>query len=89
MAVYGYIRCSPLKKDKPPQTQVAEMERKAAELGGSLARVFRRTRFPRQQDRDSRTVRWQGNAGIPQAGDTLIVSRLDRLGYSIRMSGIL
>ncbi len=84
MAVYGYIRCSPLKKDKPPQTQVAEMERKAAELGGSLARVFVEPVSP--GNKTAILARSAGKEMLEtlQAGDTLIVSRLDRLGYSIR-----
>jgi DNA invertase Pin-like site-specific DNA recombinase len=40
MAIYGYVRHSPLKRDKPPEVQSSEMWRKAGQLGGSLVRVF-------------------------------------------------
>ena len=40
MAIYGYIRCSLLKKQRPPEVQIPEIARKADELGGSLTGVF-------------------------------------------------
>jgi hypothetical protein len=36
MAIYGYIRCSLLKKERPPEVQIPEIAKKADELGGSL-----------------------------------------------------
>jgi hypothetical protein len=40
MAIYDYIRCSLLKKERPPEVQIPEIAKKADELGGSLTGVF-------------------------------------------------
>ena len=40
MAIFGFVRCSLLKREKPPEAQIAELTRKAEELGGFLTRVF-------------------------------------------------
>ena len=40
MAIYGFVRHSLLKKEKLAEGQIAEMARKAEELGGSLKGVF-------------------------------------------------
>ncbi len=84
MAVYGYIRCSPLKQDKPPQTQTREMERKAVELGGNLAGVFIEPVSPGSKIAILARPAGKQLLKALHAGDTLIVSRLDRLGYSMR-----
>jgi DNA invertase Pin-like site-specific DNA recombinase len=84
MAVYGYIRCSPLKQDKPPQTQTREIERKAVELGGNLAGVFIEPVSPGNNTAILARPAGKQLLEALQAGDTLLVARLDRLGYSIR-----
>jgi DNA invertase Pin-like site-specific DNA recombinase len=84
MRIYGYVRYSLLKKEKIAEGQIADMGRKAAELGGSLTGVF-----VDPGSSDKRTTVLSRPAGKEmletlRPGDTLIVSRLDRLGYSMR-----
>jgi putative DNA-invertase from lambdoid prophage Rac len=84
MAIYGYIRCSPAKNEKSPGVQMEQFSRKALELGGPLAETF----IERGEDNDRTAIlaRPAGKEMLEtlKAGDTLIVARLDRLGYSIR-----
>ena len=83
MAIYGYVRHSPLKKERHAEDQIAEMARKAEELGDSLTGVFVDPGSP--GDKTAILNRPVGKEMLEtlRAGDTLIVARLDRLGYSI------
>ena len=83
MAIYGYIRCSLLKKEKPPVIQIPEITRKATELGGSLTGVF--VDPGSSGKKTAILVRPAGKEMLQtlQDGDTLIVNRLDRLGYPL------
>ncbi len=87
MAMYGYIRCSLLKGEKPPEVQIRELARKAEELGGVLSRVFVEPAVTGKLAGDKPAVlaRPAGKEMLEtlKGGDTLIVSRLDRLGYSV------
>ncbi|MBN2580955.1 MAG: recombinase family protein [Pirellulales bacterium] len=40
MAIYGYIRCTRLKNEKPPEALIPEIAARAKEFGGGLAQVF-------------------------------------------------
>ena len=84
MAIYGFVRHSLLKKEKLAEGQIAEMARKAEELGGSLKGVF-----VDPGSTGKKTAILSRPAGKEmletlQAGDTLIVNGLDRLGCSMR-----
>jgi putative DNA-invertase from lambdoid prophage Rac len=84
MTMYGYVRYALRQTEKLAQGQIAEMARKAEELGGNLAKVF-----VDPDSADPKTAVLSRPAGkemleILQAGDTLIVNRLDRLGHSMR-----
>jgi DNA invertase Pin-like site-specific DNA recombinase len=84
MVIYGYVRHSPLKKERPAEGQIAEMARKAEELGDSLTGVFVDPRST-----DSKTGLLSHPTGkeileVIQAGDTLIVVRMEHLGYTMR-----
>ena len=83
MAIYAYVRYSLLRREKHAEGQIAEMARKAEELGGSLAGVFV---DPGSTDKTAVLDRPAGKEMLEtlRAGDTLIVNRLDRLGYSFR-----
>ena len=83
MAIYGYVRQSPLKKERYAEGQIAEMARKAEELGDSLTEVFVDPGSP--GDKTAILNRPVGKEMLEtlRTGDTLIVARLDRLGYSI------
>ena len=72
------------KGEASPEAQIAEMARKAEELGGSLKGGFRRSRFRRQETAILSRPAGKEMLETLQAGDTLIVPRLDRLGYSMR-----
>jgi DNA invertase Pin-like site-specific DNA recombinase len=81
MAIYGYVRCSP--KEKPPEVQIPEIAKKAGELGGSLTGVFI---DPGSSGKRTAVLGRPAGKEMLQAlkaGDTLIVHRLDRLGYSM------
>jgi DNA invertase Pin-like site-specific DNA recombinase len=83
MAIYGYVRYSLLKNERPLEVQTAEMEQTAEELGGSLTRVFV---DPGSAGKKTAVLdRPVGKEMLEtlQAGDTRIVNRLDRLGYSM------
>ena len=83
MAVYGYIRCSPTKQNRWAESQIGQVTDKAKELGERLAGTF-------VEDGDSGQkipvlARPAGKKMLEtlKAEDTLIVTRLDRLGYSV------
>jgi DNA invertase Pin-like site-specific DNA recombinase len=83
MGFYGYVRCSLLKREKPPEVQIADIAAKAEELGGSLTGLF-----VDPHSHGKKTAVLDRPAGKEmlitlQPGDTLIVNRLDRLGYSM------
>jgi putative DNA-invertase from lambdoid prophage Rac len=84
MAIYGYVRCSLLKREKPPEAQIAEFSRKAEELGGNLARVFVDPVCTAEKPAILSGPVGKEMLETLHAGDTLIVDRLDRLGYSMR-----
>jgi DNA invertase Pin-like site-specific DNA recombinase len=82
MAIYGFIRCSLLKGERSPEDQIAMFAQKAKELGASLSQTF-----VEPGNSGKKTTVLESAAGKEmlktiQAGDTLIVTRLDRLGYS-------
>ena len=84
MAIYGYIRGFSLKGEKPPEVQIAEMEQQAGELGDTLVGTF-----VDPDDSGKRIAILARPAGQQmlatlQPGDALIVTSLDRLGYSMR-----
>ena len=84
MAIYGYVRCSPAKHEKSPESQIEQFARKALELGDRLAGTF-----VERGDANDKTAILAHPAGREmletlKAGDTLIVARLDRLGHSMR-----
>ena len=84
MAIYGYVRCSLLRQEKPPEVQIPEIAKKAGELGGNLTRVFV---DPGSSGKKTAVLDRPAGEEMMQAlkaGDTLIVHRLDRLGYSMR-----
>jgi DNA invertase Pin-like site-specific DNA recombinase len=82
MTMYGYVRC-PRGSEKLIETQVAEMARKAEELGGSLTEVLIDERpFDAKHARPERSDTREKLKRL-QAGDTLIINSLDRLGCSI------
>ena len=83
MAIYGFVRCFPLKKEKPLAVQVEQLARRAEELGGKLAHTF-----VDHGDSDTKTAILDRPAGKEmlatlKAGDTLVVHSLDRLGCSM------
>jgi DNA invertase Pin-like site-specific DNA recombinase len=84
MAIYGFVRNSHLVGAEPPEVQIATMERKATELGESLTKAFLDRDASLKNDAllSSRTGREM--LRTLQEGDTLIVTRLDRLGYTLR-----
>jgi DNA invertase Pin-like site-specific DNA recombinase len=84
MAIHGYLRCTGPKDENRSaiEWEIKRMERKAQELGGKLENVFLDT-----GDSAKRTAVLGPPAdkvmlGTPKAGDTLIVTQWDRLGYS-------
>jgi DNA invertase Pin-like site-specific DNA recombinase len=84
MAIYGYVRCSGLRGQRQPEPQIEEIARKALELGGGLEKAF-----IDRGDGGKKTVVLARPAGKEmletlKAGDTLIITRLDRLGFSVR-----
>ena len=84
MAIYGYVRCSPAKHEKSAEAEIERFARKAVELGGRLAGTF-----VERGDANDKTAILSRPAGKEMLetlnrGDTLIVARLDRLGYSMR-----
>ncbi len=84
MAIYGFVRHSLLKKEKLAEGQIAEMARKAEELGGSLKGVFV---DPGSSDKKTAILRRPKGKEMLEtlrAGDTLIVNGLDRLGCSMQ-----
>ena len=83
MRIYGYVRYSLLKKEKLAEGQIAEMARKAEELGDNLTGVF--VDPGSSGDKTAILNRPVGKEMLEtlRAGDTLIVNRLDRLGYSM------
>ena len=84
MRIYGYVRHSLLKKERLAEGQIAEIARKAEELGGSLAGVFV---DPGSSDKKTTVLDRPAGKEMLETlrdGDTLIVNRLDRLGYSMR-----
>ena len=84
MAIFGYVRCSLLKREKPPEAQIAEFARKAKDLGGELSRVFIDPACTGQKSAVLSRPAGKEMLEAVKAGDTLIVTRLDRLGYSLR-----
>ncbi len=84
MAIYGYVRCSPVKHEQSAEAQIEQFARKAVELGEPLVGAF-----VERGDANDKTAIFSRPAGKEmletlKAGDTLIVARLDRLGYSMR-----
>ena len=85
MAIYGYVRCSPLKAREVHRSRRSNRLRKrplnwAAGWSG---------RFVEHGNASQKTAILARSAGKEMletltAGDTLIVARLDRLGYSMR-----
>jgi DNA invertase Pin-like site-specific DNA recombinase len=84
MAIYGFVRHSRLKKEKLADGQVAEMAKKAEELGGSLKTVFVDPGSPGKETAVLKRPAGKEMLEALRAGDTLIVNGLDRLGYSMR-----
>lgn len=84
MAIYGYVRCSPAKHEKSTEAEIEQFARKALELGDALAGTFIERR--NANDKTAILARPAGKEMLETltAGDTLIVARLDRLGYSMR-----
>ncbi len=83
MAIYGFVRHSLLKKEKLAEGQIAEMARKAEELGGSLKGVFVDPGSSGKKTAVLSRPAGKEMLGTLRAGDTLIVNGLDRLGYSM------
>ena len=83
MAIYGFVRHSSLKKEKLAEGQIAEMAQKAEELGGGLKAVFVDPGSTGKETAILRRPKGKEMLETLRAGDTLIVARLDRLGYSM------
>ena len=82
MAIYGLVRSSLAKKEELAGREMADIVRKAEQLGDSLTGVFADPGSPdRKTGLLSRPTGKEMLEAI-QAGDTLIVARLERLGYS-------
>ncbi len=84
MAIHGYVRCSLLKREKPPEAQIEEFARRAKDLGGVLTRVFVDPVYTGKKTAILKRPVGKEMLETLRAGDTLIVTRLDRLGYSLR-----
>ena len=84
MAIYGYIRCSLLKRQKSSEVQQAQFGRKAEELGQPLVGTFVDPGDSRKKTAILNSATGKEMLEALRAGDTLIVTRLDRLGYSMR-----
>jgi DNA invertase Pin-like site-specific DNA recombinase len=83
MATYGLVRSSLAKKDEWAGREMEEIVRRAEQLGGGLKGIFA---DPGSTDR--KTGFLSRSAGkemlaVLQAGDALIVARLERLGYTM------
>ena len=84
MAIYGLVRSSLAKKEELAGSEMADIVQAAEKLGGGLKGVFA---DPGSTDRKTGILsRPVGKEMLEtlQAGDTLIVTRLARLGYSMR-----
>jgi DNA invertase Pin-like site-specific DNA recombinase len=84
MAIYGFVRSSPRKNEELARGEMTEIARKAGELGGSLTGVFV---DPGPADETTAVLKCPAGKEMLetlQPGDTLIVTGLDRLGYSTR-----
>ena len=84
MEIYGFARYSRLRKEKLAEGQIAEMAKKAEELGGSLKTVFVDPGSPGKETAVLSRPAGKEILETLRAGDTLIVNRLDRLGHSMR-----
>ena len=84
MAIYGFIRCSLLKGEPSPEGQIAMFEQKTKELGEPLAKTFVDPGDTGKKTAVLESATGQEMLDTVQAGDTLIVTRLDRLGYSMQ-----
>lgn len=83
MAIYGLVRSLLARKEELAGRELEDIVRKAEQLGGSLKGVF-----SDPGSTDSKTGLLSRPAGKEmleaiQAGDTLIVCRLERLGYTM------
>ena len=74
----------PGEDEKPPEAQVEQFARRAEELGGNLIGVFVDPGSPCRKTAVLDRPDGKEMLETLQAGDTLIVNRLDRLGYSMR-----
>jgi DNA invertase Pin-like site-specific DNA recombinase len=84
LSIYGYVRYSLLKREERTDGQIAEMAKMAEELGGSLNGVFVNPGSPGKKTAILDHPSGKEMLETLQAGDTLIVNRLDRLGSSMR-----
>jgi DNA invertase Pin-like site-specific DNA recombinase len=84
MAIYGYVRLSAVKHERPPEAQIEQIGLKARELGGRLAGAFVERGDPGKKTAVLARPAGKEMLETLKAGDTVIVSRLDRLGYSMR-----
>lgn len=83
MAFYGLIRGSVRHKHSPERV-MREMQSKAEELGGVLARVFIEPLVAGRRVALVDTAAGRDMVATIKAGDTLIVSSFDQLGYSMQ-----
>jgi len=84
MAIYGYVRYSAAAGEKSAEAETARLARKALEMGDRLAGAF--VERGDANDKTAILSRPVGKAMLEtlKTGDTLIVGRLNRLGYSMR-----
>jgi DNA invertase Pin-like site-specific DNA recombinase len=82
MAVFGYVRLSPLTGDASPDPQNAEITQAAEELGGSLSRVFVDPGFDGKRTAILSRPAGKEMLAAVHAGDTVVVAQLNRLGHS-------
>ena len=83
MAIYGYIRCSPTKQKKLAESQIGQFRVKAKKLGERLVGTFVEGGDSGQKIPILARPVGKEMLKTLKAEDTLIVARLDRLGYSL------
>jgi len=84
MAIHGYVRCAGPKDENRSalEWEIKRMERKAQELGGELETVFLDTGDCAKRTAGLGPPAGEEILGTLKAGDTLIIARWDRLGYT-------
>lgn len=84
MAFYGYIRCCPLKGEQSFEVQTTKLARAAKELGEPLVETFVDRGDSRKRISVLNSAAGKEMLEALRSGDTLIATRLSRLGYSMR-----